>query len=179
MDKITYEQYEQIQDEMIIDFLKNVSSKERHQLALGLNWDSNLSVLKWIVNDSATDKATALLIYWKSAPRWRKRYAGRDEVLSECAWEIGEFDLVEETEKLFLSEFYRNHQFSFDPANDRGIDWTAEYLDQPVKLEIPSVMFEKLNGENVEYTESGDTKDWEEGIPPHICKKMREYEVVG
>ena len=178
MEKITYEQYEQIQGEMIIDFLKNASSRERHQLVLGWNWDSNLSVLKWIANDSHTDKATALLMYWATAPRYQKQFANRDEALKECTWGINEFDLVEETESLFLSGFYQNHQFAFDPSNDRGINWTKEYLDTPIKRKIPKIMFKKLRGEKVQYTESGESEGWEEGIPPYIKKKMCEFELV-
>ena len=36
-------------------------------------------------------------------------------------------------------------------------------------------MFEKLVGEDVE---SGWDEGWEEGVPPHICEKMDEYEVI-
>lgn len=175
MDKITYEQYEQIQEKMIIEFLKNSDLKDRHRLVLGWNWDSGTNVLKWIANDPDTDKATALMLYWKSAPRYTKQYADRGEALKHDTLAIDSFDLVEEIEKLFLSGLHKNHRFAFDPTNDGGTNWTTEYLDKPIKREIPSVMFEKLTGEDVQ---SGYAEGWEEGIPPHICEKMREFEVV-
>ena len=178
MEKITYEQYERIQGEMVIEFLKNVTSKERHQLALGWNWDSNLNVLKWIISDPDTDKATALYIYWANGPRWHKQYANREEAMVENAGDISSFDLTEEIEKLFLSGFYKNHQFAFDPTNDRGHNWTTEYFDKKIKKEIPDIMLKSLSGVEVQYNELDENKDWEEGIPPCINKKMREFELI-
>jgi len=178
MQKITYEQYEQIQGEMVIEFLKTATSKERHQLVLGWNWDSSLNVLKWIISDPDTDKATALYIYWANGPRWHKQYVNREEAMAESPWNISNFDLAEETEKLFLSGFYKNHQFAFDPTSDRGHNWTTEYLDKKIKTEIPDIMFKGLGGADVQYNEMDENEDWEEGIPPHINKKMREFELI-
>ena len=172
MSSITWKQYQEIRDKMILDFLKNAIPKDRHRLVLGWNWDGESGILKWIANDPDTDKATALMLYWKSCPRPVKQYANRDEASSNNS--ADDFDFIENIEKLFLSGFYKNQQIAFDPTNDRGTNWTTEYLDMSIKREIPNEMFKKLSGENVE---SGHDEGWEEGIPPHIWKKMREYKL--
>ena len=179
MSQITWKQYQEISKQMIMEFLKNASLKERHNLVLGWNWDSGTDVLKWIANDPGTDKATALMLYWKSTPRYAKQYADRDEAIKNWAWGIDNFDIVEEVEKLFVSDFYKNHQFAFDPTNDNGMNWTTEYLDKTIKREIPKVMFESLSGENVQYSESGEFEGWAEGVPPHVWEEMKKYQVSG
>ena len=177
MSKITWEQYQEISTKMILDFLKDSDPKDRHRLVLGWNWDSGTDVLKWIANDSDTDKATALAIYWTACPRANsKPFENREEVLERASYSINEYDLIEAIEQLYLSGFYKNQRLAFDPTNDKGTNWTTEYLDKPVKREIPSTMFGKLTGEDIS---SGYDEGWEEGIPPHIWEKMREYEVVG
>ena len=45
-----------------------------------------------------------------------------------------------EIEAAYLGGRYVNAQLSFDPRDDLGHDWTAEYADQPYRREIPQQM---------------------------------------
>ena len=68
-----------------------------------------------------------------------------------------------------ISDFYKNQIYAFNPNNDvycGGYDWTSEYDKNKVKVEIPSEMFEVLDGETLEKPE------WEEGIPSDILDIM-------
>jgi len=85
MNKISWEQYQEISTKMILDFQKDSDPKDRHCLVVGWNWDSGTEVLKWIANDPNTDKATALVIYWSACPRANsKPFENREEVLERA-----------------------------------------------------------------------------------------------
>ena len=174
--KVTQEQYTQIMDEMVIDFLKTASIEERHQLVFQWNYRSQggRNIFKWIANDPNTDKATALMLYWKQylSPWHMKIYASRDEV----HWaDVDDFDFHEELEHLYLSGFYKNHAFAFDPtSNDgkNGWNWTVKPSFN-TKREIPAMMFEKLMGKEIPCN-----RNFSEGALLYIWEKLREYETV-
>ena len=178
MTKITSEQYRQMMDELVIEFLKTASIEERHQLVSEWNYRSQggINIQRWIANDPNTDKATALMLYWKRlpAPWYLKTYANRDEV----HWtELDDFDLMEKIENFYLSGLYQNHSFAFDPSSNGGndgIDWTIKPSWIEAKREIPAIMFEKLMGREVPCS-----KDFDEGVPPHVWEEMKKYEVSG
>lgn len=108
-------------------------------------------------------------------------------MLETASWDTERYDFIEQLEKNYLSGFYENQKFAYDPANDilaagsahapadmdiAGYDWTKEDWGE-FKKELPGEMLTKLSGENIE-----PEKNWEEGIPPHIWEEMRMYEVV-
>ena len=175
MSKITTEQYVQIRDEMIITFLKSASLRERHQFVSEWNWRfGGKAIFDWIAKDSDTDKATALMLYWKNMPKLNnKAYASREEFLKRAGeMFVDEFDIIEDIENLYVSDFYKNHEFSFDPTSNNGewgVDWTSLELPKntTLKRDIPAVMFEKLTGEEVPCSD-----DFSEGIPSHIWKEL-------
>ena len=181
MNKITEERFFEIREDKILKFLMSSSAKERHQLVNEWNWRGfGIKELKWIVSSPDTDKATALQMYWKSYP-WNnaKIYSDRNEV----QWyDIELFDFIEAIEKNYVSGFYKNQTFGFDPKKDMfgyisiaEEDWTAipNYLSEngKIKRDIPAIMFEKLNGEKIPHT-----NDWVEGIPPHIHNELSELQ---
>jgi len=77
---------------MVIEFLKGVTPEQRHQLALGWNWDNGVKILRHVLTDPTTDKATAFHIYWGRGPKWHKQYADRDEALAKARWDIELYD---------------------------------------------------------------------------------------
>jgi len=165
MEKITYKQYEDMYIDTIINYLKSASPKERHQLVQGWNWDSNSEVLTWIANDPSTDKATALKMYWMAAPGYYKQYASIEDVPK---YAVGDYNFVINIETKYVSGFYKNHNFAFDPDNDeQGEGWTAAYPNLETKSEIPAVMYEKLTGEEV-----APNNELEDGIPLHIYNEL-------
>ena len=187
MEKITYEQYEKISNQLIIDFLKNATPKERHQLVSEWNHDSGYEIFNWIMNDPETDKGTALMMYWMSGGANNKIYADREDMMKTSSWDAERYDFIEQLEEKYLLGFYKNQNLSYDPTNDIlaagvayapadmvvvGYDWTKEDWGK-AKRELPDEMLNKINGENIE-----PEKDWAEGVPPYIWEKMREYKVV-
>jgi len=181
MNKITEEHFFEIQADIILKFLMGSSAKERHQLVNEWNWRGyGIKDLKWIVDSLDTDKATALQMYWKCSP-WHnaKTYSNRSEV----PWyDIDMFDFIETIEKNYVSGFYKNQAFGFDPKkdmfgyiSDAEEDWTTipDYLikNGGIKRDIPAMMFDKLEGEKIPHT-----NDWVEGIPPHIYKELSELQ---
>jgi hypothetical protein len=171
VEKITYEQYEQISNKLIIEFLKTASQKERYQLVSEWNHDSGgYDVFNWIMNDPETDKAIALMMYWQSGGECNKLYANREDMLKEADWDAERFDLIEQLEEKYLSGFYKNQMLAYDPTNDGiGYDWTKEDWGE-LKRELPGEMLQKLDGIKVQFM-----KDWSEGVPPHIIEKMVEF----
>ena len=163
-------------NETIIEFLKNSEPINRHRFVLDWNWDmGGDAIFYYIAGDPNTDRATALALYWKTCPRNLKKYANREEAEARFCGE--DFELIQKIENLYLSGFYKNQRFAFDPTNDRGGDWTTEYPEIKIKTEIPSVMFEKLIGEDVgrDYEKE---EDWEDGVPLSIWEKLDKYEVI-
>lgn len=129
-------------NEALIKYLKKNTPREWHQTANGWNWDSNLDVLKWIIFQKECDKATALLIYWRSIPHWTHQYLSEKEVRGEKDL----YNLNFLVEKNYMSGFYTYENIRFDPNNDNGFDWTREYQDLPQKQKIPEVMFKAISG---------------------------------
>ena len=68
-------------------------------------------------------------------------------------------------EKNYLSGFYKNQKYAFDPKNDpynSDYDWTEEVNDDEMKRAIPEEMYAALDGEVLE------SLNWEEGIPDEV-----------
>ena len=167
MIKITDEQYEQMSNQIIIEFLKSASQKERYQLVSEWNHDAGYEVFKWIINDPETDKAIALMMYWQSGGECNKTYACREDLMQESPWDAERFDMIEQLEDKYMSGFYKNQLFVYDPTNDsHDYDWTKENWGE-LKREMPSEMLQRLDGVKVQFEE-----DWAEGVPPHVWEKI-------
>ena len=72
-------------------------------------------------------------------------------------------------EKNYISGFYKNQKYAFDPKNDpynSDYDWTEEVVEEEMKREIPKEMYMALDGEVLE------SPNWQEGIPTAISEIM-------
>lgn len=78
----------------------------------GTERDSYPAFINWLIKNTETDKATILMIYWKSEPRFKESTS-----------------FAEKIEPLYLSGFYKQANFSFDPKDDIGEDWTSSFPD--------------------------------------------------
>lgn len=166
--KITEDELDDVINKIIIDYLKSVAPLEWHKTAMDWNWDNDYTVLSWIVNNPETDKATALLIYWMSGPRWSKQFATREDMLKDSSWYANSFDFINDLERKYTSGFYTNQNFAYNPACDHeGYNWTDEYNDKPQLREIPKEMFVELLGETVTYP-----NDYVEGVPAEVYQKI-------
>lgn len=141
-------------------YLAQATPEEWHQVAWNWNWDAGIEPLRWIIRQPTCDRGTALLVYWYAGPRYKARYASRDEV---PLYQLEGFDLVMEIEAGFLAGRYSNAQISFDPRDDLGHDWTAEYGDQPYRRLIPPQMYMASPGRKV-----ARDGNFDEGYPPGV-----------
>ncbi|MBN9336516.1 MAG: DUF4274 domain-containing protein [Chryseobacterium sp.] len=161
-EKITHEKFQQLFDEIVIRFAEKQTTKIWHQMAM--EWNETSVFLNWLADNPKTDKATALMMYWKSAPRYHKQFNDREDVLKKQSRAVAGFDFVEKIEKNYLNGFYETQNFEFNPKNDeQGYDWTSEYQDKPKVREIPEMMFEQLIGEQVK-----EPENFIEGMPPEL-----------
>jgi len=172
MNKETEEKIENFVNSVWEEFLSAASPKEIHQSVIDSNWDGNNYLLNWIKNNPNCDKATALLAYWMSGPRWQKQFKDREDVIAkDFAYQLESFDFVEEMEQKYLAGFWKNNQIECDPSNDcEGHDWTREYLDIKTVREIPAMMFVKLEGEAVKRPDN-----FVEGLPEIYDRKISDF----
>ncbi|MBW1294831.1 DUF4274 domain-containing protein [Aquimarina litoralis] len=138
-------------EEVLLKLIPNLSPKIWHQMVMEWNWDSYSSFLNWLIENPKTDKATVLMIYWKSEPRYDK-----------------DFEFVEKIEQQYLNDFYQQSNFLFDPKDDLGEDWTV-ILSDSHNRNIPKAMLKKLDGEKISVPDG-----FIEGIPPNIDDLFQE-----
>jgi hypothetical protein len=128
----------------IIEFAKNQESEVWHQMVMGWNWDNNTDFLDWLIDNPKTDKATILMIYWKSVPNERSK---NKKVIEER-----------------YNNFYNNQKIAYNPKDDEGTDWISEIINYDNSINtIPEIMFQKLEGKNINYP-----KDFIEGLPEDL-----------
>lgn len=167
--EIDEDEFDELENQLIINYLKKNSPKERQLLAIDWNFDNSKEVIKWIAEQPDTDKGTALFLYWYMKPQFFKKYENRRECEEEDNWALEDFDIVETLEKNYISGFYKNQKYAFDPKNDpynSDYDWTEEVDEKEMKREIPKEMYMALDGEVLK------SPNWEEGIPTALSEIM-------
>jgi len=158
MKVISEEEMDLLHNKIWEEFLNNATPKEIHQSVISSNWDGNDFLLNWIKDNPKVDKATILIAYWMSGPRWMKQFKNREEVDS---WVLKKFDFIEELELKYVNGFWTVNNIEMDPKCDQdGYDWTSDYADKKIAREIPPVMYTKLEGEKINYPDNFD-----EGLP--------------
>jgi hypothetical protein len=117
--------------EKIKKLLKN--PEKLHKFVEDYNWDDGEEILEQIIRDPRCDKATALMVYWRSQPYlYEPKDEYRDTILPF---------IIEEN---FQRDFYASSDNHFDPSNDRGTDYTEEYKNSNPLRDIPSFMQKKV-----------------------------------
>ena len=116
--EIDENEFDELENQLIINYLKKNSPKERQLLAIDWNFDNSKEVIKWIAEQPDTDKGTALFLYWYMNPQFFKKYENRKEFKEEDSWALEDFDIVETLEKNYISGYYKNQKYAFDPKND-------------------------------------------------------------
>lgn len=173
--EIDEDEFDALETELIIDYLKKNSPEERQLLSIDWNFDNSKDVIKWIAEQPDTDKGTALFLYWYMNPQFFKKYKDREECEKDGSWILEDFDIVETLEKNYLSGFYKNQKYAFNPKNDQynGYDWTNEVDGAEMKRAIPKEMYSVLEGEVLE------SPGWGEGIPDDIIPILDKlYEIL-
>ena len=163
--EIDEDEFDEFETALIIDYLKKNTPKERQLLAIDWNFDNSKEVIKWIAEQEETDKGTALFLYWYMNPQFFKRFKSREECEKDASWALEDFDIVEILEKNYITGFYMNQKYAFNPKCDiynGGYDWTKEVDEDKMKAEIPKEMYIALEGEVLA------SPNWAEGIPSDI-----------
>lgn len=140
---------EQIAVNKIIEFAKKQSTQIWHQMIMDWNWDNYNAFISWLVENPDTDKATILMIYWKSNPGQK-------------------FPHKKLIEKNYSKGFYKQQLFSFNPEDDEGDNWVS-YVSKESKSFIPKEMFQELKGTQISYPEG-----FIEGIPESLFYEIEE-----
>jgi hypothetical protein len=65
---VKHSKIDEIAINKILDFAKNSTKEVQHQMAMEWNWDNYMEFIEWLINNPESDKATILMIYWKSGP---------------------------------------------------------------------------------------------------------------
>ena len=168
--EIDEDEFDELSADLIIDFLKKNTPKERQLLVISWNFDNPKKVIRWIVEQSDTDKGTILYLYWYMTPAfYKEHYANRKECEEENAWSLEDYDIIDTIEKNYLSNFYKEQIYAFNPSDDsysQGYNWIEGYDENKVKSKIPSILFKALDGEFLE------APSWEDGIPTDISDIM-------
>ena len=109
--EIDENEFDELENQLIINYLKKNSPKERQLLAIDWNFDNSKEVIKWIAEQPDTDKGTALFLYWYMNPQFFKKYENRKECEEEDSWALEDFDIVETLEKNYISGYYKNQKY--------------------------------------------------------------------
>jgi hypothetical protein len=98
--------------------------EELHYAARAWNWDNGVATMREIVERSDCALATAMLVFWRSLPdeiigTFETRKAAQREGEGEA------FDL--QIAILERASTYERHDIAYDPSDDDGTDWLADY----------------------------------------------------
>ncbi|SNR51836.1 DUF4274 domain-containing protein [Flavobacterium sp. ov086] len=116
---------------------QKLTAAELHQFVQHWNYDDGLEPFNWIVKQKHLDKGTALGLYWMLQPDYFCRFKNEDEIKEDINYES--YLLIKEIEKRYVSGYYQDENFSFDPKE--------EFLDEHSNTKcIPSEMLLKSSG---------------------------------
>jgi hypothetical protein len=162
-------EHDKLVDGLIADYLKRVSPKTVHQMAMEWNWDSSDHFFDFVVDNPNADKATILMIYWMAGPRFDKQFSTKEESRQRMGSD-STFELLEKIESNFQKDFYKSAKFHYDPNTEdhTGTIGAMQYLEIEIVRDIPGIMFQKLSGEVIEAND-----DFDEGIPPGLFEKIK------
>jgi len=169
---ISVERMDELGDELILAYAEDASQKTWHKMVMDWNFDNSDAFLDWLADNPQTDKATVLIIYWKSAPRYFKQFKDKEHLLKEEAYSLKNFERLEKIETNFATGFYENQNFEYNPANDGDFDWTSDYSDIETVNEIPEIMFQKLTGKKIKMP-----VDFNEGFPPELYERLEKLAI--
>jgi hypothetical protein len=123
---------------------ENQDPEELHAFAHTWNWDKGTWALQEILDNPACEAATALLVYWRSAPEFYLQYADRDALVGDplASGGLELFDFLTKLEARYLAGDFRVGSLTFDPADpaDNRVGLYNDLRDKFVRA-IPAVMY--------------------------------------
>ena len=143
-------------EQFLRDYLRSATPEQRHTFVRRANYDTGEALVRFVLDDPTTDRASALAAYWILGAGYYCRYTSADEVPEpdRPTWEL--LRLIEER---YAAGYWADHGIGFDPTDDDEIDWTEGEGDDPEPYPVPDVMLRPVPGELV------DDEDTEDGLP--------------
>jgi hypothetical protein len=121
-------------------FLQLDHPAELHYLAAIYNWDDGPIVLDWILDSPLCSRATANLIFWRSAPDYYLRYDLND--LDSCPGHDREvLSLLSNFVRRYAGGSFHEIDIDFDPEAE-----TEEITTQEPKWEFPAGVYDRIHG---------------------------------
>ena len=122
----------------------NQDPEELHAFADTWNWDKGTWALQEILDNPACEAATALLIYWRSAPEFFQQYADRDALAADplTSSSLDLFDFLTRLEARYVAGEFRVGSLAFDPAEptENRVGNYNDLRDRFVRA-LPAVMY--------------------------------------
>jgi Domain of unknown function (DUF4274) len=150
----------------VIDWLATQDPDEWHCVAASWNWDRGHQPLQWIIRQEACDRATALLVFWRTDPSYYLPYGHRDDVPDPNK---ETYDLLCEIRANWIKGQYRRSEIAYDPSADgfaRSMDAERASLGDDLKFIFPRDM------ESAQPGRSLDTSQYRDGLPPEIADRI-------
>jgi len=130
-------------DKSVFDSIS--SPEELFYLAQICNWDDGAIIPKWIIESPLCTKATALTIFWQSAPDEYMEYEFGSQV---PGWKGGideeQTEILNILEKL-VSRFKYDDYLNKDIAFDFSV-WGGKIVVKDPKWSVNDVFFQNLDG---------------------------------
>jgi len=129
---------------------QNKDPEELHAFADTWNWDAGPGALRALLENPACEAATALLIYWKTAPEFYRQFSDRDAVAAAKA-DVENFDFLTWIETRYAAGGFPIGRLSFDPNRPEdcgGFEYVGAYDDMKNQFvrELPAVMYAPVVG---------------------------------
>ncbi|MGW6128532.1 DUF4274 domain-containing protein [Cellulomonas sp. NPDC055163] len=150
--------------QLLRDFLREATPQQRHTFVRGTNYDDGDALIRFVLDDPSTDRATALAAYWMLGAGFHTRFATATDAhdYQRRTWE-----LLRTIEDRYAAGFYADHGLGFDPTDDDGASWTTEYDGlAPVARPVPELMLRPAAG-----TPMVDDEDTEDGLPLDVYER--------
>jgi len=162
---------------LLIAYLKTASAETRHVVMQ--NYPKELPIAEVIASlkdDPATEKATALLMYWMMHPRFSKQFEPAEAAEKELE-KFGEvyFDLIEDIEGKYAAGFYTAQTIAYDPY----YDYSRESGYYTEKRRMPSIMSMPVYGKAIDTALYDREHGLQHGLTAELLAVFQATEVQG
>jgi hypothetical protein len=151
-------------EQLVLSYLKKASPEELHIYVARSNYDGNTESVKWLINNAALDRGTALLLYWYLGAAYYSEFASEREVPE---FQRSKFHNVLLLEQRIIDGFYSGSSIYCDPEKSEG-GGPKEMRKSKIKRPISQLLLSPSPGEHVNI----DSDGYEEGIPIFLAEKI-------
>lgn len=123
---------------------QKLTAAELHQFVQHWNYDDGIEPFKWIIKQKYLDKGTALCLYWMLQPDYFCKFKNEDEIKEAFNYET--YLLIKEIEERYVSGFYKEENFSFDPKEEFLNEYSnTKCIPAEMLLKSSGIVFERLD----------------------------------